>query len=321
MIKKILSKIFIVGMFVLTFTACYDVEDGYRIDYSESSATFTVTALNLERGAIGDTIFYEIVAQSSSDIKSIIVESNSSGKEGTGLFVNDGETDPMIDHAYGTVQKNTKEFKLGYRYIVKQDSADVTLSFSLIDGEGKKSSSSKVLTVPSIIRYNSIKMYTNSNSKTDGFSSADGLVYHKLSNYESITTANQTVQETIDIIFLVSDNTAMFVAPYNGNFASNFSVKNKSKFKRMESITASDFSSLTNASLSYFIDKDTVNEGSTSVSEIKVGDFIGFKTDFASTNSYKYGIMKVNSIHPANCNWYEGTSYMVEMDVVTQIEK
>lgn len=321
MIRKILSKIFVIGMFVVTFTSCIDVEEGYRVNYSESSATFTVMAQNLERGAIGDTITYKINAQSNFDLKSIIIESSTSGSEGTGLYIEDGNNDPLIDHTYGTIQRNTKEFKLGYRYIVSQDSVDVSLSFKLIDEEGKKTSSSKVLTVPSITRYSSITLYTNSNSKTDGLSTADGTVYTKLPSYEAITTDNVKIQESIDVIFIVSNNSAMLLAPYNGNFASNFSVRNKTKFKKMESITASDFASLTNASLSYFVDTDDVNNGSTSVSEVKVGDFIGYKTDFASVNSYKFGIMKINAIHPANCDWYEGTSYMVEMEVVTQIEK
>jgi hypothetical protein len=308
-------------MCVVAITSCNNVEDGYRIEYPESTADFTVTAKNLERGAIGDTILYDINAQSDFDIKSIIIESSTSGKEGTGLFVKGGDADPLIDHTYGTVQKNTKEFNLGYRYIVSQDTTDVTLSFKLIDGEGKKSASSKVLTVPAITRYSSITMFSNSNSKTDGLSTADGMVYKKLPSYEAITTDNVKVQESIDVIFIVSNNSAMFVAPYNGNFASNFSVRNKTKFKKMESINATDFANLTNASFSYFIDTDEVNKGATSVSNVKVGDFIGYKTDFASTNSYKFGIMKINSIHPANCDWYEGTSYVVEMEVVTQIKK
>ncbi len=320
MIKKLYSKIILTSLCVAAITSCNNVEDGYRIDYSESTADFTVTAKNLERGAIGDTILYDINAQSDFDIKSIIIESSTSGKEGTGLFVKD-ETDPLIDHTYGTIQKNTKEFNLGYRYIVSQDTVDVTLSFKLIDGEGKKSSSSKVLTVPAITRYNSITMYTNSNSKTDGLSTADGTVYKKLPTYEAITSDNVKVQESIDVIFIVSNNSAMFVAPYNGNFSSNFTVRNKTKFKKMESLNTVDFASLNNATFSYFIDTDEVNKGTTSVSDVKVGDFIGYKTDFASTNSYKYGIMKINSIHPANCDWYEGTSYVVEMEVVTQIKK
>lgn len=321
MIKNLHSKILLIGMFVTIFTSCNNVEEGYRIDYAESTADFTVTPLNMERGAVGDTIYYEVKAQSDFNLKSIIVQSSTSGNEGTGFFIEQGGTDPLIDHTYGTIQKDTKGFDIGYRYIVSQDSVEVTLSFSLIDEEGKKATSTKVITVPGITRYSNITMYTNSNSKTDGLSTADGIVYRKLPGYESITSDNVKIQEAIDVIFLVSNNSAMFVAPYNGNFASNFTVRNKTKFKKMESISATDFAVLTNASLSYFIDTDKVNNGSTSVSDIKVGDFIGFKTDFASANSYKFGIIKINSIHPANCDWYEGTSYVVEMEVVTQIEK
>jgi hypothetical protein len=198
---------------------------------------------------------------------------------------------------------------------------NVTITFTMIDGEGKKSSAHSILTVPSIKRYSNVVLYNNSASKTDGFSTADGKVYKSLSTYESITAANQSVQETIDLIFRVNNNSAMLVAPYDGNFSSNFTVKNKTKFRKMKGITETDFAELTNASLSYFIDKDTVSNGSTHVSDIKVGDFIGYRTDFASANSYKYGIIKVNSIHPANCSWYDGISYMFEMEVVTQIKK
>lgn len=308
-------------MFVIAFTSCNNVEDGYRINYPESTADLSVTPLKMERGAIGDTVLYKISAQSDVNIKSIIIGASTSGKEGTGLYLEEGVSDPLIDHTYGTIQKNTKNLNLGYRYIVSQDSVEVTISFSLIDEEGKKATSTKVITVPGITRYNSITMYTNSNSKTDGLSTADGTVYKKLSSYEAITTDNVKVQESIDVIFIVSNNSAMFVAPYNGNFSSNFTVRNKTKFKKMKSLNTDDFASLTNASFSYFIDTDEVNKGATSVSDVKVGDFIGYKTDFASTNSYKYGIMKINSIHPTNCDWYEGTSYVVEMEVVTQIKK
>jgi len=319
--KNLMHKIFAVGLLMISLTACYDVEEGYRTDYSESSADFSVIPLTLNRGAIGDTISFEINARSDFDMKSIIVQSSATGKEGTGYKIKPGANDPLIDHSFGTIKRNTREIGLYYHYIVSQDSIDVSITFSLIDEEGKKTSTQKILTVPSIVRYPNIVLYTNTNAKTDGFSTVDGKVYRNLPSYDAVSEVNQTIQESIDVIFIVSGNSAMFVAPYNGNFWTGFTVKNKTKFKKMNSVTTDDFTHLTNASLSQFIDADEVNTGTTWIGNVKVGDFIGFKTDFASKNSYKYGILKIKALHPANVEVYDGMSYMVEMDVVTQIEK
>jgi hypothetical protein len=319
MTRTIFMKIYVFGLMVLSLTGCYDVEEGYRMNYSESSAEFTVTPLTLTRGAIKDTVWFEIKAKSNTDMKTIIIESSVSGTGKTGFVVTN--IDPLIDHSYGTLKRGTRELDLRYRYIVSQDSTNVKLSFSLIDSEGKRSQAYNVITVPSITRYSDVALYTNSNSKTDGFATIDGMAYRNLPNYNTVSATNQSVQESVDIIFLVNGTSAMFVAPYNGNFSTSFTVKNKTKFKRMESLTNADFDVLTNASLSEFIDLDDVNSGGTSVSNVKVGDFIGFKTDFASKNSYKYGIMRIKGLHPANVSWYEGRSYVVEMDVVTQIKK
>jgi hypothetical protein len=317
--RSIRNKIFALGLATLSLTACYDVEDGYRINYPESTAEFTVTPLTLTRGAKKDSIWFEIKAKSNTDMKSIIVESNYSGANNTGFVIT--KTDPLIDHVYGTLQKGTRELDMRYLYVVSQDTTNVKVTFSLIDNEGKRSQAYQIITVPSITRYSNISLYTNSNSKTDGLSTIDGMAYRNLPNYNTVTTSNVEVQESIDIIFLVNNNSAMFVAPYNGNFSTSFSVKNKTKFKRMENMNVTAFDTLTNASLSEFIDLDDVNSGGTSISNVKVGEFIGFKTDFASKNSYKYGIMHIKAIRPANADWYEGRSYLIEMDIVTQIKK
>jgi hypothetical protein len=309
------------GMLMIGISACYDVEEGYRINYAESPAEFNVSTITSNRGAIGDNVTFSIQAKAQTDIKSIIVSSTLSGGEGTGFVIDNGKTDPFIDHAYGTVQKNTRNIDIKYNYTVSQDTSNVTITFSLIDGNGKKTSEFDVLAVPKITKYNKVILYTNSNSKTDGFSSFDGKVYQKLADYDPVSTANNAVQESLDVIFIVSGNSALLVGPYDGNFWSNMKIRNKTKFKKLVNMTASDFNGLTNASLSYFVDDGKVDKGTTSVSDVKVGDFVGFKTDFASKNSYKYGIIKVNAIHPANCAWYDGVSYMIEMDVVTQIKK
>lgn len=321
MCKRIINKIAMFSMLMVGLSACYDVEDGYRVEYAESPAQFNVSATTLNRGAIGDSINFSIQAQAQTDIKSIIVSSTLSGGEGTGFVIGNGKTDPFIDHTYGTVQKNTRNIDISYKYVVAQDTSNVKITFSLIDANGKKTSEFDVLTVPAITKYNKVILYTNSNSKTDGFSTVDGMVYHKLSDYDPVSTANNAVQESLDVIFIVSGNSAMLVGPYDGNFWSNMGIRNKTKFKKLVDMTASDFSGLTSASLSQFVDQGNVDKGTTNIADIKVGDLIGFKTDFASKNSYKYGIIKVNAIHPANCAWYDGVSYLIEMDVVTQIKK
>jgi len=321
MYKKLINKIAVTGMLMIGLSACSNVEDGYRIEYAESQAEFNVSTINLNRGAVGDSIMFSIQAQASTDIKSIIVSSSLSGAEKTGFVINQGKTDPFVDHAYGTVQKNTKNIDVVYKYVVSQDTSDVVITFSMIDGQGKKTKEFDVITVPAITRYNKVTMYSNTPAKTDGLSTCDGKVYTTLSNYDPVSTANKAVQESLDVVFIVSGNSALLVGPYDGNFWSNMKIKNKTKFKKLVNMTAADFNGLTNASLSYFVDQGQVDKGTTGVTDIKVGDFIGFKTDFASTNSYKYGIAKVNALHPANCAWYEGKSYLIEMDVVTQIKK
>jgi hypothetical protein len=320
--KKIVNKLGLFVLMIAGLSSCYDVEEGYRITYSESPAVFNVIAPEIIRGAVGDTISFEIQAQTQSDIKSVVVSSTLSGKEGTGFYIPAGETDPLIDHAYGTIQKNTRKFDIYYNYVIAEDSNDVTINFDLIDGDGKKSAEYDVITVPSITHYNNVMLFTNTTAKTDGFSTVDGSIYRELSNYETVTSANQTVQESLDIIFLVWNNTAILAGPYDGWFSSNMKVRNKTKFMKLsDSMTSTDFDALTNATLSYYTDKGKVDKGTTSISDIKVGDLIGFKTDFASANSYKYGILRVKAIHPTNCDWYEGVSYMIDMDVVTQISK
>jgi hypothetical protein len=319
--NKNIFILFMTVMLIPMLSACYDVQEGYRVDYAESPAELNINSQSVLYGAIGDTISFTIQAQAESDIKSMIVSSTVSGKEGTGFYIPEGKTDPLIDHTYGTIKKGTRDFDLVYNYIVAQDTSDVTISFSLIDNDGKKTKEFKINTVPSIVTYKNVVLYTNSSSKTDGFSSADGVVYTQLANYEAVTAANQIIQKSIDIIFLVSNGSAILAGPYDWYFSSNMKVRNKTKFKILKDVSSNDFNNLSNGTLSSIVEKNQVGKGSTNVSNIEVGDFIGYKTDFASTNSYKFGIIRINSIHPANCDWYQGKSYLIDMDVVSQINK
>lgn len=300
------------------FHSCYDVEEGYRITYSESSAQLTVETIGLNRGAIGDTIKLKINALTSSSIKALSVTSTVSGAGGTGYIIPQGGNDPFIDHTYGTIKENTTNIDVYYYYIVSQDTLKSNLTFKLIDEEGEKIAKQEIITVHNIVKYNDITMYTFNNTKADGFSTDNGVVYHYLPTYEPVTVANNIVQESLDMIFIVEGSNGMLVSPYDGHYYSSMQIRNKTKFKKVQSLAIEDFDQLTAAALSLVIDSDTVKNGSTYVSDLKVNDIVGFQTDFASANSYNYGLLKVNAIHPTNSEWYEGVSYVIVMDVITQ---
>ncbi len=312
-----LQTILILGSLIMV-ASCDNVDEGYRIDYKESPARFSVTLLSPNRGAISDTISFSITASSDYVIKSLVVSTTLSGGEGTGYYVDATATDPFIDHTYGTIQEGTQELDVKYYYVVSQDSVDANVTFTMIDAFGKNTSTFDLITVPSIVRYDSIVLYSQTSVYTDGFSTTDGTVYHNLQDYEAVTTVNEAIQESLDIIFLGGEESSMLVAPYNGNFSSNMSVRNKTLLKVITDITNNEFDNLTNASLSEITDVNEVKKGGTLISDIRVGDIIGFRTDLASANPYHYGLLRINAIHPTITGYYEGTSYLLEMDIVTQ---
>lgn len=315
--KKYIYLIFLLVCF-MGILSCENVEDGYRIDYPETPADFSVDLTTPDRGAVGDTIGFSIQAKSDYNIKSLVVTSDVSGDENSGFAVDSTQTDPLIDHTYGTIQPGTKEIDITYNYIVENDSLDPVITFTLVDEYGSKTIEYSLYAVHSVVSYDSIVLYAQSTAKADGFSTVDGTVYHVLENYEDVTTENESIQKSLDIVFIISDETSALVAPYNGNFSSGMSVRNKTLFKLLPNVTSEEFDNLTNASLSSITEEANVKKGSTDLWNIKAGDIIGFRTDFASSNPYHYGILRINSIHPTSCDYYEGTSYMVEFDVVTQ---
>lgn len=315
---KYLKISLILSLITVVLNGCFDVEEGYRIDYPKSSAQFTIVPVDHTRGKIGDTISYKIEVNSESTIKSLTVSSSTSGGSGTGFIIPSGNNDPFIDHTYGTIQKNVQSINIFFNYVVNQDSLNSRLTFGMVDEEGKLTIEQEVITVPGIEKYNNVTLYFNNSSKTDGFSTVDGKAYHYLPNYEPITEANLKVQETLDMIFIVENSSAMLVAPYDWHYSTSMQIRNKSKLKKVASFSTNDFPTITAAELSYVASNDTIKNGATYVSDINVGDIIGFQTDFASANSYKYGLALIKAIHPTNTEWYEGESYVIEMDVVTQ---
>lgn len=319
--KKYYSSFIILGLAIFVFlTSCDNVEDGYRINYPESDADFTVELLTNNRGAQGDTINFLIKVKSNSDIKSLVVNSTESGGFGTGFFVENLEFDPLIDHVYGTIQENVQQLNLNYLYLIPNDSADVTVNFNLIDGNGKLTISHKVFAVPNVVHYNNVEMYSFSSLYTDGFASTDGTVYHNLPDYETLNAANIIIQESIDFAPIVNDkNELLLVAPYNGWLNSRFSAKNKTLLKLLDGIDSDKFETYsTPAELSKITEEYEVKKGSTVLYNIKVGDVIGFRTDFSATNPYHFGLIRINAIHPTNSPYYEGVSYLIEMDIAVQ---
>jgi hypothetical protein len=300
------------------FISCENVEEGYRVDYPETPAEFSVDLVTPDRGAVGEIVEFNIRAKSDLDIKSLVVNADLSGAEGTGFVIDSSQADPLIDHAYGTIQSGTREINLNYNYRVANDSIDPVVTFTLIDGYGSKTIQYQVYAIPPAVEYDSIVMYAQSNAEADGFSTSDGVVYHTLANYEDLSTINVTIQESLDIVFLISNGTAMLVAPYNGSFYSNMSVRNKTLFKLLPDVTSDAFDHLTSASLSSITEEADVAGGTTDLWDVRAGDIVGFRTDFAAANPYNFGMLRINAIHPANSEFYEGTSYLIEMDVVTQ---
>lgn len=319
--KNIPSRIAIYALLTLLFQSCYKVEEGYRGEYAESSADFVVTLETPAFGAIGDEILFSIMAKSEYDIRSIIVgAAKNAGGEGTGYVVNTGAS-PLINHAYGTVQDNTKELDLQYKYVMAQNESKIEMTFSLVDDEGIKTEKVTIYPVPEIVQYDDVSLCTNTSARTDGFSSVDGKVYHNMTLFAPVTETNTAVQKSIDFVFSTHDNSmASLVAPYDGRFTAVFANKNKTQFRLMKSMSDADFENLTNGYLAHFAQLDSIDHGSTNIGNLKVGDIVGFKTDFASANSFKYGILRINAIHPANCEGYDGLSFRMRMDVVTQKE-
>lgn len=315
--KRFYIPILIITIITGLFS-CDNVEEGYTINYDESQANFSVELLTQDRGAIDDTIKFEITAQSDYDIQSLVVTTSESGAEGTGFIIKDDAVDPLVDHVYGIIQPDTKELDLYYYYIIKQDSIDPTITFKLVNEEGLSCDTFDLYAIPDIVSYTDISLYAQDNQYADGFSTSDGTIYQDLTNYEDVSTVNDAIQETLDIIFIMYNKEAMIVAPYNSYFSNDMSTKNKTLFKLIDDMSGYDFDELTAADVSIITENYSVKKGSTYIDNLQVGDVIGFRTDYASSNPYHYGLLRINAMHPANCDYYDETCYIIEFDITTQ---
>lgn len=324
MIKETLYKIAGLCMLILFFACEKNVEDGYRIDYKESTAQLTITTADTT-GAIGDTVYFSIQATSDFNIKSIVVSGFPSGSSSSGFAIPSGNTDPLIDHIYGTIQANTKTFNIIYKYVVNQDTADPVVTFKLIDESGQKVVKQNIATLNSIAKYDSVVLFTKSADQTDGFATLNLLgksaVYQNLANYAVTSDINTPVQKSVDIIFVVDNGVGYIIAPYDWRFSTTNAafVRNKTRFKLLTDVSSDSFDNITSSSISAIIRRDSVKQTGETAVPVEVGSIVGFFTDYNSTNSYKAGMLRVNAIHPSACSWYTGKVYQIEMDIITQI--
>jgi hypothetical protein len=314
-------------LFSITIVSCDDlVEDGYRIDYPPSDAAFNIEPIGYEMGAVGDIVSYKITASSANAIKSLVIESNQPGANGSGYDVGSvGYDDPFADHIFGTIKKNVTEFTVKYDYIIPKDINKSKLTFSLVDKQGKVSEEVNIAVVPSIKRYPKKNIVAKDNLFYDAFATIDGIVYPDIkTNYSTSSEENVRVQNKIDIVFYhdINNSRSVICSPAYGPVSLNLSVQNQTKFKKMNNISSEDFLNITAASLYEKTKMDSIAyNGSPNVNGIRVGDIVAFTTDINAIHSLKTGLIKVNGLHPTNVSWYEGTSYVLECDIVTQIDE
>ncbi len=328
--KKPSCKIWILALpisLLMLMASCEKiVEDGYRIAYPDSDATFTVEPLEFEAGAVGDIVSYRLAVNSNHLIKSCVVQASQGGAAGSGYDVGtEGYDDPFADHNYGTVKKDIKSFVVKYDYIIPKDINKSDLVFSVIDEMGRVSAEVEVSVVPDIQNYYDRKLYAKNNIFNDAFASINGLVYPDIkTNYSTVTEENITVQENIDVFFFYDEgsNTSLLCAPNDSRLSLDLRIENATKFKLLPGITEQDFYEITPASMLARTKNDSIAYyGKSRVEGIKVGDIIGFTTDLNAIHSQKTGLIKVNGLHPTNVNHYEGTSFVLECDIVTQTDE
>lgn len=323
--KSLSLVAFATGALFLGLVACEKlVDDGYRIDYGQSDAEFQVEPLGLESGAAGDVISYKLSVTSSHPIKSCIVQASQEGAGGSGYDVaTEGFDDPFADHNYGTVKKDVKSFTVKYDYIIPEDVNKVKITFSVIDDMGQVSQVVNITVVPNIKKYSNKSLYAQNSMFNDAFATIDGLVYPNIrANYGSESQENIAVQEKIDIFFYhdLANHVSVISAPDDGSLGVELKIENATRFQKLD-LTTEDFENITAGSLVELTREDSINyKGTSRVTGISVGDVVGFVTDLNALHSLKTGLIKVKSLHPANVNHYDGTSYVMECDIVTQID-
>lgn len=314
---------FVYGLLLLS--ACEDpVEKGYSIDYKESDAKIVVKALGADAAAPGETISYSIQVEANNDVRSCLVSTYQPGASGSAYDVSTpGFDDPFADHNYGIMTKGVQSFKIKYDYVVPEDAHSDTLEFVVVEERAKVVQKAAFHVVPAITRYDNVQLYAKDNLNNDAFASIDGLLYPDVkTNYTSLSDANRSVQEKIDIIFFVNNGKAILASPAHAGLRLDLDIENATNFKRISGVSHHDFDAMSAATLVEATKNDSIlYYGSSAVTDFKVGDIIGFATDINAIHSGKLGLIKINQLHPSTIDRYAGKSYVLECDIITQIEQ
>ena len=323
--EKIFNKGFHFIWFVIAIISLFSCEDlvvdGIRVDYPESDALLEITAAPDTLGVLGDTINFTIKASANYDIRAFSVKPRYEGASGTGFSY--PHIDPFIDHAFGTIQKNTREFEIIYHYVIPKDINQILIDFELTEEQGQRSEDQLIVVVDDVATYTAIELHSINNYQTDGFSTFNGEAYRNLKNYENVSIENRVVQQNLDLVFLadIDQNNSSLAAPAYGGFSSNMTIKNQTNLLLLEDISDEEFENLDPTNITEIVPLESIIEANSYVVEnLKVGDYVGFVTDYNASNSYKAGILRVNSLHRSSCDWYEGTSFLLGFDLKVQVE-
>lgn len=306
-------------------SSCQDwVDDGLETNYGESLASLEVNTITLPYGAPGDTIIISVSAESDVNIKSLVVKTKTEGAGGSGFDVSTGAyDDPFADHIWGTLKKDVKSFNVKYNYIIPGGINKSNIIFSIVDEIGIVSDTVRLSVVPSIARYAGIELVAKDHIFFDAFATLDGQVYENIkTNYSSFNATSLSAQENIDIVFYFKNNVSGIGAPSDDNLGIELEVENSTLFKKLENFDANKFNNISPALLVDQLQNDSIAyKGFARIANIKVGDYIGFSTDILALHSRKQGIIKIKELHPTQVDRFNGISYLLECDIVTQIDE
>ncbi len=322
-----MKHIFILLVSLLVLSGCQE-DLKLEPESPSSGLTINVTPVSYISGAKDDTVSFIINVRSEKELKAINLEPTITGATNSGFDVSFSDTDPFADHRFGTLQQEQFSLQVKYDYIIPVETGNINLTFNGSDSEGTSSKTLTLNVVPPVVSYKNVVLYHQDNSRTDGFATIDGYIARNLSNYSISGYVIDTIQEAqdkTDIIFLMDTekDEAMLTCPAGEKFETGATTwpkgKNQTVFKKLSAFTDSDFENLNAAGIIEKTKSDSINiKGTTSITGVKAFDYIGFITSFNSTNSYKTGIIKIKSIHPAAAPWLETPNMAMEMEVKVQ---
>lgn len=310
--------------FFLSICSCLDfVEDGIDIEYADSEAALTITAIGSTSAAMNETVSLSISVNSDFDIKSCIIATTNEGKNGSGFNVSDTSfDDPFSDHNFGTVRPGIKSFNVRYDYIVPEEITRSRITVTIIDESGRVRKEETINVVPAISRTNDLELYAKNTIFHDALAVSEGIVYEDIkSNYSTFTSENVEVQKKIDVVFYYNpDNKrASIVSTASTRLDYELSTENSMVFKKIQIPSGLNFDDLNAADMAALVEQEQLSEeGRLNLDGIVVGDMIGFIADLNAVNSFKAGILRIEALHPASVARYDGLSYVMKCSIIVQ---